>query len=672
MTNTDARRLPLSQALAIALDHHRAGRLDAAQALYHEILKVAPHHPDALHLLGTLAHQRGDSITALALLDGAIGKEATVAHYYANRGLVRRALKDYAGAMADLRQALALNPKSADAHYNLGLVFHDQGQFNEAQSCYQQALSLGFESAEIRTQVGHVLQARGEMIEALANYHRALMYVLDYEPAFRGLAQVLLRIEGQQANAQFALRHAERIAKGEVTEADMLAAFFLEQSKFLDSQGGRDLAIACLQRSLSLRPQWSDAAHNLGFLYHRNGQNDKALEAFQRAHMLNPRDIETIRWLAFTSHETGDDDKALRYFELALSIAPESPDVWNNLGIYRHERGQLNEAITAYENALRYNPNHAPAHQNFAATLLKLGDYARGWKEYEWRWKNTLNAADRRYPQPRWRGEALNGKTLLLWAEQGLGDTIQFVRYAQILARFGGRVVLECKPSLRRLLERAPGIHIVVATGSPLPPFDYHCPLLNVMQLVGTTIDTIPADVPYLLPAPETAIAWAAKLSGYDKYRIGLAWAGNPEHRKDRRRSIAISQLAPLLTMSDVTFFSLQVGSASAQLRSDEFARIVDMTGEIEDFEDTAALIASIDLVITVDTAVAHLAGAMHKPVWMLSRFDGCWRWLDQNITPWYPSMRIFRQPAPKDWATVISVVKEQLVSLVQTSLRAR
>jgi hypothetical protein len=335
--------------------------------------------------------------------------------------------------------------------------------------------------------------------------------------------------------------------------------------------------------------------------------------------------------------------------------------------------GRLDEAAASGRVAVRLGPDSPDGHFNLSLALLALGDLAQGWEEYEWRWKTRLMQGRRHFPQPQWRGEAAGGRTLLVQAEQGFGDTIQFCRYATLAAARGLRVILEAQKPLVRLLRCLPGVDLVVEQGDGPPPFDLQCPMLSMPLAFGTTVGTIPSAASYLEADAALAAAWRARLSavaGHD-LRIGLVWAGNPGSElpsmaaRDRRRSVAPDLLAPLFGLPGLRFFSLQKDGPAAP----GGFPLTDFMGGMGDFADTAALVAGLDLVISVDTAVAHLAAALGKPVWLLDRFDHCWRWLaGRRDSPWYPSLRVYRQPRPGDWAPVIAEVVRDLRSLAGRS----
>ncbi|MBV8635537.1 MAG: hypothetical protein JO002_13675 [Burkholderiaceae bacterium] len=339
-------------------------------------------------------------------------------------------------------------------------------------------------------------------------------------------------------------------------------------------------------------------------------------------------------------------------------------------------QNKFTEAIAHCDAVLATKPDNAIAHFNKSVALLTLGDYRNGWREYEYRWQCSGSASKPVFPCTEWNGQQdLAGKSILLYAEQGLGDTLQFVRYVGPIARRGATVYVLVPEPLRTLVASCAGV-VGVFTPDRLPTeFDYHCALMSLPFLCGTELSTIPATIPYLSCSAEKQGWWRDRLGPKIRLRVGLVWAGNPRKQYrddaqavDRMRSLHFKQLAPLLDVKGVEFFSLQLGDeAAAQLNGD--TRVADFTADLHDFEDSAAFISNLDLVISVDTSVAHLAGAMGKPVWVLNRYNTCWRWLtERNDSPWYPSARLFRQPVLGDWASVIAEARSALADWATTS----
>jgi len=427
-----------------------------------------------------------------------------------------------------------------------------------------------------------------------------------------------------------------------------------------------DQAAACYRRALELKPGYAEAHNNLGVALKAQGKVDEAIICFRRAVELNPDYAQAHYNLgnALRAQEKLDDASAC--YRRALELMPNRAEAHNNLGNALFGLLKLDEAEKHFNEAIRLQPEYDDAHLLRAMLYLLRGDFERGWKEYEWRWQTEKFAAGRRnFTQPRWDGRPLSGRTILLHAEQGLGDTLHFIRYVRLIAaQCGGSVVVECQPLLKRLLQASLGQVPVIGKGEPLPSFDVHCPLLSLPLACGTTMQNIPQHVPYLHADTNSSAHWRNRLGDEaGLLKVGVVWAGNKSNKNDHNRSISLQTLAPLGGVPRVRFYSLQKGE-QAQQASEPPAGIplIDWTNELHDFADTAALVANLDLVISVDTAVAHLAGALGRPVWTLLPFAPDWRWLlDREDSPWYPTMRLFRQPAPGDWPGVITSVADAL-----------
>jgi hypothetical protein len=358
-------------------------------------------------------------------------------------------------------------------------------------------------------------------------------------------------------------------------------------------------------------------------------------------------------------------EEALESYARARAIKPDYAEALYNQGNALVMLGRHREALASYERALAIKPDHAEAQWNQGLARLRLGDFRAGWKQYEWRWQRPDGVKSQRsFAQPVWTGQqSLQGKTILLHAEQGLGDTIQFVRYATLVARRGAKVMLEVQRTLKGLLARVEGVAGIVGRGEELPAFDLHCPLLSLPLAFGTELSSIPASVPYLAATDDRIETWSARLPPRKGLRVGIAWSGNAKHKDDRNRSIALARLAHLFAAPGVQFVSLQKDARDGEaevLR--DIPGFLDLGPELKDFADTAALISLIDLVISVDTSTAHLAGAMGKPVWVLLPFSPDWRWLlEREDSPWYPTARLFRQPMIGDWESVIGRMRREL-----------
>jgi hypothetical protein len=428
---------------------------------------------------------------------------------------------------------------------------------------------------------------------------------------------------------------------------------------------------------LQLQPDFAPAHKNLGVLLIEQGKFAEATISFQRAIALNPNDPEAYTNLGGALWNQGRLDEAALALTRAIQLRPDMADAHSNLGTVRRTQGKTREAIASFEQTLRLEPNHVDAHWNLSMALLVCGDFERGWREYEWRWKRK-EMPPRVFPQPRWDGGSLQDRSILLCSEQGLGDTIQFVRYATLLKNQGARVIVSAQKPLLGVLANCPGVDRACARNQEPADFDVWSPLLSVPGLVGTTPETIPATVPYLFADPARVEHWRRYLSRFDSFKVGISWKGSQAHRGDRFRSIPLSQFAPLTAIEGVQLFSLQKEAGLDQLQEVDLAvPVIDFGGTLDassPFVDTAAVMKNVDLVIAPDTAIAHLAGALGVPVWMplpLGRTD--WRWLlEREDSPWYPTMRLFRQSAANEWSDVFTRMAGELRALVDRKSRSR
>ncbi len=425
-------------------------------------------------------------------------------------------------------------------------------------------------------------------------------------------------------------------------------------------------------QALALAPRHPGALHMLGVVLFTTGQFERSLEFMQRAQALQAENAELLTNMGSVLQQLGRLDDALASFDRALALTPDFAFGWSNRALVLFQMRRFEAALESFDRAIALKPEAADMRWHAAVVRLQLGDFARGWPDYEWRWRTALKPAAGT-DGPRWTGaEPILGRTLLLHAEQGLGDTLQFCRYASLAAARGARVILAVQASLVRLLDSLPGVAKVVDLAGPLPAFDLQCPLMSLPLAFGTRLDTIPAKSSYLSADPARVAAWRTRLRTLPGLRIGLVWSGAPRreqvhlHSVDRRRSMRLAELAPLAAVPGLSFVSLQKGEAEIEARTPPAGMVLhDWADELRDFADTAALAAALDLVICVDTAVAHLAGAVGSRVWVLNRHDTCWRWLhEREDTPWYPNMRLFTQSRPGDWPEVVRRVANALSTL--------
>jgi Tfp pilus assembly protein PilF len=439
-----------------------------------------------------------------------------------------------------------------------------------------------------------------------------------------------------------------------------LGSIFLERGDLVQ-------ALKYMAAAMKANPAAADAKSNYGFILQKMDRHEEALDFFSRSLEARPSYTPALLNRGVSLHQLGRLPQALEAFDRALALEPRNVKALYNRANILHELRRFDESLAAFGQTLALAPDSAEVQWNEGLTRLLLGDFERGWQQYEWRWKTESQQHQRRdFAQPLWLGgEALAGKTILVHAEQGFGDTLQFVRYLPKLAALGAEVMLEVKPGLLPLLSGMNSVTRVVVRGEPLPHFDFHCPVMSVPLAFKTTLDTIPADVPYL-KVPSNRLQKWDRLSRRQGFRVALAWAGSATHKQDQLRSISLQELAPVIAGArSVEWFSVQreLRKGDAELL-DKLPNVLRLGEELEDFADTAAVLSYADLVVTVDTAVAHLAGGLGRPVWVLVQHSPDFRWLlDREDSPWYPTLRIFRQDQARDWSGVVARVAMALES---------
>ncbi|MBL6958308.1 MAG: tetratricopeptide repeat protein [Rhodospirillales bacterium] len=412
-----------------------------------------------------------------------------------------------------------------------------------------------------------------------------------------------------------------------------------------------------IQKAIDIEPDYADAHTNLGLVLKGLGRTGEAVEAYRKALVISPQNPAALVNLGNFLSESDDFAGARDAYEEALALEPDNAAVHANLGLVLKEQSKPREAVAALRRALELAPDLAETHHSLGMLLLQLGEFEEGWREYEWRWRDSGFLSPRKaFREPLWDGSDLQGKTILLYAEQGLGDAIQFCRFAPLVKERGATVILECPAPLVHLLENLAGVEQVIGAGGKRPAFDVQAPLLSLPGLLNTQLDTIPTQSPYLPVEAEIDAAWKNRFDRDPGLKVGLAWAGNPNHKNDRNRSIPLSVFEPMLALPDITFYSLQVGNNARDIDALPAAcPITDLTGDVPVFEQLAGAISNLDVFITVDTSPAHLAGAIGAEAWLLLPVTPDWRWLlDRQESPWYPSLRLYRQDRRGDWQTVI------------------
>ena len=653
--------LTLSQALSRAFSAYNAGKLVEAEQLCQKIINVKPDLFDALHLLAVVQSSLGKKDTALASYDRALTVRPDYAEALSNRGDTLHELKRFEEALASYDRALTVRPDYAEALFNRGLTLHELKRFEEALASYDRALTVRPDYAEALSNRGLTLHELKRFEEALASYDRALTVRPDYAEALsnRGVTlNELKRFEEALASYDRALT-----VRPDYAEALSNRGLTLHELRRFEE------ALASYDRALTVRPDYAEALSNRGNTLQELKRFEEALASYDRALTVRPDYAEALSNRGITLKELKRFEEALASYDRALTVRPDYAEALSNRGLTLHELKRFEEALASYDRALTVRPDYAEAHWNEALLRLLTGDFSRGWVKYEWRWKNeSLAMPKRNFSQPLWLGaDAIDGKAILLHNEQGFGDTIQFCRYVPLVAARGARVILEVEWPLQELMTTLVGATQVISRGNPLPDFDFQCPLLSLPLACGTRHETIPSVTPYLRAPVKALKSWQARLGPKCRPRIGLVWSGRPTHKNDQNRSISLRSLIPLLDI-EATFVSLQkdVRADDARVLKDQSDLLL-FDDALKNFSDTAALISNLDLVISVDTSVAHLAGALAKPVWALLPFMPDWRWLlDRNASPWYPTARLFRQDDARAWDNVIARVHVALCELVQ------
>jgi FkbM family methyltransferase len=554
------------------------------------------------------------------------------------------------------RAVLKQQPRNAVALNDLGIVMVQRGQRALGEDLFRNAVSAKSDYVEAYANLGTLLRERGELDEAIAQFQRALAAKPRYADAHFHLGKLFEKKD----NADEAIACFKRAIACNPDHAD--AHFLL--GILLEKKGSLDAAIASFERAAASRPDDAGAHFCRGYALKTKGNIDEAIIAYRAAIANKPNWALPHVVLGCALGDKGELDNAAAAYQRALQIAPNDAITHSNLAFTLISKGEVDAAIQRYRHAIAIDPNASHAHFGLSLALLQKGDFREGWNEYEWRWRGAIEQVKpREMPRPQWQGEDLSGKTLLLHCEQGLGDTIQFVRLIPWLRARGAKVILEAPVPLVSLLRMACIADLVVPAGTKvLPNFHFHLPLLSVPVMMRLQEAGIPAEVPYLAPDPLAVERWRAELAGTLKLKVGIAWAGSPRHRGDRKRSMALEQLQPLLQLPGIRWFSLQVGDRAADLASLPAGTVTDLSPRLTDFADTASVLASLDLVLTVDTSVGHLAGALGRPTWIMVPFAADWRWLrDREDSPWYPTVRLFRQQQRGNWNELLERVAAEL-----------
>lgn len=650
---------------ALALALAAQGQWSAAFESFKEVVRLDPASAEAHDNLGLAFRTLGRLDEAINCFHAALQRDPELINAQSNLGLALKEKGDLDGAFACLSRALQLDPYAPGVHNNLGIVLREQGKQAEAESRFRQALRLLPSSIEAHNNLGALLKEQGTHAEAEAIFRQVVRLRPGLPEAHNNLGLVILE-QGRAKEAETCFRQAFAIDPQYADAYNNLGLALKEQHKFLE-------ALACLEHALSFKANSPEVCNNLGMVLKDLERLDEAEARLRQAIEVLPARAEFHDNLGLVLREQARFDEAEASFRTALRHNPNYANAHSNLGMMQSDRGDVNEAEASFRHAIQLDPNLAEAHYNLGQHRLRMGDFEAGWEEHEWRLRVKKKVPSRRsYPQPLWDGSPLDGQKILLHAEQGLGDTLQFVRYSKLVRERGGTVLLECAERLHRLLGRCPEIDQLVASGGPLPRFDVHAPLMSLPRIFGTRLETIPAAVPYLSADPALVEYWRCELEPLSGLKVGIVWQGNPKYAGDRLRSIRLEQFASLVRIEGVHLISLQKGAGSEQVPAfaARYRQLTDLGSRLDEtsgpFMDTAAVMMNLDLLITPDTAAAHLAGALGVPVWLALTALPEPRWLlDREDSPWYPTVRLFRQAQRGHWNPVFDRMARALASKV-------
>lgn len=611
--------------LNLGIKYFQSGKLSEAKACLQKVLETQPENSRVWHTLGLIEAQNKQYSTAIKHIQRAIALNPEEYLFHYNLGLTYQSQREFNQAIASYQKSLQIKPQHYQSQYNLGVLYQNQGKLAEAIDCYQKSIHLQPNHGDAYYNLGVIHHQQGKLAAAIPFYQKAIEIKPNYAAAYYNLG-IIFKQQNKLAAAIDSYQKSLQFQPHNPDAYNNLGNIFKDQRKFTE-------AINCYHKALQLKPDYADAYHNLGVAFKEQGNLAQAIASYEKA----------------------------------IQLKPNYPEAYNNLGNAWKGQGKLKKAIASYQKAIQLKPDHSDAHFHLSTAFLLTENFEQGWQEYQWRFSKT-EPIKKPLSSPMWQGQSLSDNHLLLWSEQGLGDTIQFVRYALLLSQQGFKITIATHFLLLRLFQECltSSVKVINQDKDDLSLYNNHISLMSLPRVLKTTLNNIPTAIPYL-KSPEN-IPESLKLPKSPRLKIGIVWASNKSNRQlYEQKSIPVELFFQvydeLLESDQISLWSLQVGEDASQIQPWLNNNLIhNVSPLLKNFVDTVCVIEQLDLVITVDTAVAHLAGAMGKPVWVLLPFIPDWRWLlNRQDSPWYPSMKLFRQPRAGDWQTVLHQLKQEI-----------
>ena len=698
--------MDIEQKLQEAIVFHQSGQLQRAEQIYQQVLQISPRNADALNLLGFLAYQVGRCEVAANLIAKAIEVDSKQYIFFINLGLVRQEQGELDKSIEAYHKAIEINPNDSDVYNNLGNTLQEQGELDKSIEAYYKAIEINPNDSDVYNNLGNTLQEQGELDKSIETYHKAIEINPNDARIYYNLGAAQKK-QGKLDNAIQTYQQAIEINPDDAEIYNSLGTTLQKQEKLdqaiqvyhraleinsnyseafynlglaLQEQGELDQAIQAYHRALDVNPSYSEAYNNLGIALKEQENLDDAIQAYHRALAISPSYSEAYNNLGIALKEQGELDQAIQVYHRALEINPNYSEAYNNLGNVLKEQGKLDDAVLAYRSALGINPDYSEAHNNLGLVLLLQGNFSSGWREYEWRLKCKelgffLNKRD--FPQVLWNGSDLNGKTILVWAEQGIGDEIMLASMLPTLLKMNSNIIVECDKRLVPLFQRSFPFIQFVPREDPANPklldttIDYQIPMGSLGQWLRADKDAfLPKQESYLQACPNRVGQLQEKyrsLAG-DKLLVGISWKSTGiDKKRAQTKNAPLKHWTPILSQKDCYFVNLQYGNIREEIEAYTTATgypvyIDEEIDPLSDLDGFAAQVSVLDLIVSTSNTTVHMSGGLGKKVWVLLSSHPDWRWmLEEENTPWYQTVRLFRQEKSGDWEGVFQRISSAL-----------